>query len=473
MKWKITTEKTTEMRESLRNVIAKLLPLKIGGLSHVNQRVATGLAVSLRGGGVRTAIALAGVMCIFGCNHSRAEDRTVASIARTEPKLVVPVTSGKLALTTCLPGELRAFRDVAIHAKVEGFISWIGVDRGSFVKSGQPMIKVSCPELDEKLREAEARKAVAESTLKEGEARYQSELERKSEAQCRYDSDQLTASRLAEANKTPGAVAQNDVDQAQKKAEGDASVIHAIEANVKATAALVASQRENINATEKVLKSVQNMQAYLTIRAPFVGVITERNVHEGSIVAVESSKSDRPLVRIQDRQRLRLVVAVPESAVSGIVIGKVLTFSVPAFLGRKFTGVLRRPGYALNDETRTMPVELDVDNSKGELQPGMYARVEWKESRAAESLFVPVSSVGTDLKGSFVIVVRNNKTSRITVTTGSPMGNQIEINGNVRAGDVILLRADDRVEAELTEGTRVATSQEISAANKRSAGSGE
>ena len=398
---------------------------------------------------------------------------TFVQEANAQAKLAVPVTKKALDVSTELPGELLAFRDVGIHAKVQGYVSWIGVDRGSHVKMGQDMIKISCPELDEKLREAEAKLAVAQSTWRESQSRYQAELERQCEARAQLDADQLTANRLTEASKTPGAIAQNDVDVAQKKVEGDLSRINGIGANIKAMEALVISQKENISANQKLVKSIQAMRSYLTIKAPFDGVITERNVHEGSIVAVENSRNSESLVRVQDRKRLRLVVAVPEAAVSGITQGRLLTFSVPAYLGRKFEGRIARPGYALDHTTRTMPVELDFDNTKSELEPGMYARVDWKQSRSADSLFVPSSSVGTDLKGSFVIVVRNNTTKRVAVSTGVPMGNQMEICGDIKEGDTVLLRADDRAEKELKGGIKLASAEEIRAANKKSSAAGE
>jgi multidrug efflux pump subunit AcrA (membrane-fusion protein) len=421
------------------------------------------------------ALAFSTCFCLWGCGSMNAEKKIASAPvpATAEPVLVVPVKKENLNIVNELPGELLAFRDVAIHAKVEGYISWIGVDRGSSVKVGQEMIKISCPELDEKLREAEAKLAIAESTWRESQSRYQAELEHQSEAKAQYEADELTASRLFETNKTPGAVAQNDVDQAQKKAEADKSRIQAVAANVKAMDSLVLSQKNNIQASRNLLQSIRSMQSYLTIRAPFDGTITERNVHEGSIVAVESSKTAEPLVRIQQRNRLRLVVAVPEADVSGITKGRELTFSVPAFPGRKFKGAIARPGYALDHSTRTMPVELEVDNLKGELEPGMYTKVDWKQSRSKESLFVPVSSVGTDLKGSYVIRVRNNATKRIVVNTGFPMGNLIEIDGTVAAGDTVMLRADDRADSELKEGVRLANTPEIIAANKRSAVAGE
>lgn len=426
------------------------------------------------------AVLFVSTFLCLACNDANAQDKSHEHAASSshssvhaEPKLVVPVKKEKLDVKLELPGELLAFRDVPIHAKVEGYISWIGVDRGSQVKKGEPMIKISCPELGEKLSESDAKKSSAESTLRETQSRYQSELERLVEAKTQLDADQLTASRLLEASKTVGAVAQNDVDQAQKKAEASASRVHAIEANVKAVAAVVEAQKNNLQATVKVKQSIIAMQDYLTIRAPFNGTITERNVHEGSIVAVESSKAGLPLVRIQDRKHLRLVVAVPEAAVSGIAKGKVLTFTVPAFLGKVFHGSISRPGYALDRNTRTMPVELDVDNSSAELEPGMYAKVAWQQTRSGDSLFVPGSCVGTDLKGTFVILVQNNNSKRVVVRSGVPMGNLIEIDGPLKEGDTVLLRADDRSEAVLKSGVRLATNAEIKSANRRSAASGE
>ncbi|MGQ7355381.1 efflux RND transporter periplasmic adaptor subunit, partial [Streptococcus suis] len=93
------------------------------------------------------------------------------------------------------------------------------------------------------------------------------------------------------------------------------------------------------------------------MRAPFDGVITERNVHQGSIVAVDANRHDEPLVRIQEKDILRLVVAVPEDCVAGLKDGQVLNFTVPAFLGKQFHGTVARLGYALDIKTRTMPVE--------------------------------------------------------------------------------------------------------------------
>jgi membrane fusion protein, multidrug efflux system len=427
--------------------------------------------------------AIVACLLICGCDSSRATDKpdpvtdpgkqTAEETGNATSLLVVPVSKRHLKSMKQLPGQLLAFRDVAIQAKVEGYISWIGVDRGSAVKAGQQLIRISCPELDEKLREAEAKVAVAESTWRESQSRYQAELEHQSESRAQLEADELTASRLREASKTIGAVAQNDVDQALKRAEADRARIQAIAENVKAMADLVLSHKNHLRASENVLKSVQAMREYLTIRAPFDGVITERNVHEGSIVAAESGKADGPLLRIQQRDRLRLVVAVPETDVSGITEGQTLSFSVPAYLGRKFKGTIARPGFALDHNTRTMPVELDVNNSSKELSPGMYTIVNWNLSRSGESLFVPVSSVGTDLKGSYVITVRSNLTRRVPVTTGFPMDNLIEIEGALSGGENVLLDADDRVDAKLKGGVRLSTAQEIGKANKRIVATGE
>ncbi|MBX9720816.1 MAG: efflux RND transporter periplasmic adaptor subunit, partial [Candidatus Obscuribacterales bacterium] len=218
-----------------------------------------------------TALLVSAFFCL-ACDDSKAQEKsheaaesTKHSSALAEPKLVVPIKREKLDVKLELPGELLAFRDVPIHAKVEGYISWIGVDRGSQVKKGDPMIKISCPELGEKLSESDAKKSSAESTLRETQSRYQSELERLVEAKTQLDADKLTASRLTEASKTEGAVAQNDVDQAQKKAEASASRVHAIESNVKAVAAVVEAQKNNLQATIKVKQSILAMQDYLTI----------------------------------------------------------------------------------------------------------------------------------------------------------------------------------------------------------------
>jgi len=368
-----------------------------------------------------------------------------------EAVLVVPAQLRQLRNQIDVPGELLAYQDVPIHAKVEGFISWIGVDRGSWVKTGQKMIIISCPELLEKIDEANAKVSAAEAVVTRAVSTLQNEKAKLLEEQAKLDSDQLTYTRLVEAAKTPGAIAQNDVDTAEKTVEGDRGRVQAGNAAISAAGAVVVAEQRNVVAAQRVLNSLRAMRSYLTIEAPFDGVISARNVHEGSIVAVDAARSATPLVRVQQISLLRLVAAIPEDAVGNLHEGDKIAFTVPAFPGKKFEGTVARPAFALDPSTRTMPVELNVPNVPRVLDPGMFCNVEWTVSRPYKTIFLPGSAVGTDLVGSFVIRIVDGVVQRVPVKKGDSMGDSIEVIGDLKAGDEVAVKATN----ELKDGSRV------------------
>jgi membrane fusion protein (multidrug efflux system) len=385
----------------------------------------------------------------------------------------IAIKKEKLEKELRLPGELVAYQNVPIHAKVEGFVKWIGVDRGSIVKKGQKMITVFCPELDEKEKEGAAKLAAAESSFRRAQAGEDSVKSMLVEAKARLDADQLTYQRLQAAAQTPGAVAQNEVDIQAKSVESDKARVDSIVQEVSGAHNLVVSEGHNVRASQQVLASLKDMTNYLTLTAPFDGVITERNVHEGSIVAVDSGRTAEPMVRIQQKDVLRLVVAVPEDSVSGTKLGEKIAFTVPAFVGKTFYGVVARPAYALDNATRTMPVELSVNNSSGDLEPGMFATVSWQVTRPYETLFVPSTAVESDLKGTFVIRVKDNTSERVEIQRGLSMGDQVEVNGTLQAGDMVALKATDELKTGTHLIAKVASGEDIRNSKKHGSSGGE
>jgi len=161
------------------------------------------------------------------------------------------------------------------------------------------------------------------------------------------------------------------------------------------------------------------------------------------------------MVRLQQVARLRLTIHVPESDVSGIQAGTELRFTVQAYPGEHFRGTVQRVARALTVNTRTMPVELDVENGDGRLAPGMYAEVVWVVRRPEPSLFVPPSAVATTTERTFVVRVRNNETEWIDVKRGFMMGDLVEVFGALSAGDAVAVRGTD----ELRAATRVQPSK--------------
>jgi membrane fusion protein, multidrug efflux system len=340
---------------------------------------------------------------------------------------VAKVASKKLSITTRLPGELQAYEVVAVFPKVTAYLDSISVDRGSRVKAGQLMARLVAPEVA-------AQRAEAQSKLQAAEAQ-------RAEAEAKLASDQSTYERLKNASATPGVVAGNDLEIAQKSAEGDRARLQAL--------------RESAEAAKSALKSITEIEGYLQVRAPFDGIVTERNVHPGSLVGPPTSGSGAamPMLRVEKTARLRLVVPVPEKYATGINVGSKVEFSVPAFPSQTFAGTIARVAHSVDVKTRTMPVELDVNNSDGRLSSGMFPEVLWPVRRSEPTLFVPASAVARTTEATFVIRIREGNTEWVNVQTGELDGKSIEVFGGLHEGDEVALRGTD----ELRPGTRVTT----------------
>jgi RND family efflux transporter MFP subunit len=372
------------------------------------------------------AASLIAVLCAScGSGPTANPPNANAQPAPTPTVDVVKVASRKLAIAVRLPGELQAYEAVAVYPKVPAFVDSISVDRGSRVRSGQLMARLVAPELA-------AQRAEAQSKLQGTEAQ-------RVEAEAKLASDDGTYQRLKAASTTPGVVAGNDLEIAQKGVEGDRARLEAV--------------RKSAQAAEASLKSITEIESYLQIRAPFDGVVTERNVHPGALVGPSGGAGGQmPLVRVEQTGRLRLVVPVPEKYAADIVNGANVKFTVPAFPNQTFSGTVARIARSVDVKTRTMPVELDVRNADGRLASGMFPEVLWPLRRPAPTLFVPTSAVARTTEATFVVRIRDGNPEWVNVRTGEVDGKLIEIFGDVHEGDEVALRGTD----ELRPGTHVA-----------------
>jgi RND family efflux transporter MFP subunit len=336
------------------------------------------------------------------------------SLAFAQAPELVPVISKPLSRNADLPGEFQPFQVTTIHARVAGFVEKVLVDRGSNVKQGQLLAELSAPEMAAKIAEAASRVPAAESDRMQAEAQ--------------LAAVQSTLDHLKKAAETPGAIAGNEVTLAEKQ--------------VDAARALLASRRQAVSVAQAAVKALETLQEYLKITAPFDGVVTDRLVHPGALVG---PGADAALLVIQQVARLRLTVAVPETDIGGIVAGAKVDFTVPAFPGRTYSGTVARVAHALDPGTRTMPVELDVQNRDGSLAPGMYPNVKWPVRRGRPSLLVPKTSVVTTAERTFVIRARDGKAEWVDVRKGAAEGENIEVMGNLQAGDKVVKRANDEL----------------------------
>jgi membrane fusion protein (multidrug efflux system) len=393
--------------------------------------------------------------CKSSAQNQFANNTASPAPAQTPTVNVTEVVSMEVNRQFRLPGELQPFEDVAIYAKVPGFVEAINVDRGSLVKKGQVLARLRAPELDAQRGEAEARSRAAQSQCVEAAARVNSARAQRLEAEAKLAAEEATYQRLKAASATPGVVAGNDVEVALRSVEASRARVQLWGENEKAAQAQLKALEENERALGEAARSSQNIEAYLRVTAPFDGVITERNAHSGSLAGT-GGQAMPPMLRLQQVSRLRLVVAVPEIEVAGVAPGTMVNVTVPALPGEQFTGVVQRISHSLDAKTRTMPVELDINNTSGKLAPGMFPEVSWPSRRLRPSLFVPPTAIATTTERTFVIRVRDGQAEWVDVKRGVAMSRSgadlIEVFGDLAPGDQIATRGTD----ELRQGTRVA-----------------
>jgi membrane fusion protein (multidrug efflux system) len=343
--------------------------------------------------------------------------------AATAQSALVAVISKPVSRTVELPGEIHPFLEVALHAKVPGFVERVTVDRGSFVRTGDLLVELSAPEMTSRIQEEESKQQAAEADRLQAEAAL-------SAAQANYD-------HLKKASETPGAIAGLELVQAEKQ--------------VEAARASLRSREEAAHVAQAVVQSQKDLLQYLKVSAPFDGIVTDRLVHPGALVG---TGPEALLLVVQQVARLRLVVPVPEEDVGAMTPGASVPFHVPAFPERIYTGVIARSAHSLDPKTRTMPVELDVMNRDGSLAPGMYPSVKWPVHTSRPALWVPRTSVVSTTERTFVIRARDGKAEWVDVKKGAADGDLVEVMGDLRAGDLVVRRGTDEIRpgAAVTNG---------------------
>jgi len=363
-----------------------------------------------------------GAACVLGasCGQNATQTSQSATAAAAPPAANVDVVEVKLQpldTVVTLPGELTAYEVASIAAKVNGFVKSVDVDRGSIVRRGEVLMLLDAPELA-------AAKAEAQAKLEQARAQMLA-------AQSKLAADDSTFSHLRAASQTAGVVAGNDLVIAENA--------------VAASRAAVTGATENAAAAEEVLKAVTEQEAYLTIQAPFDGVVTERQVHPGDLVGPASGRGNAGLLKIEILTRLRLVVAVPQSDISVVSPGTVVKFKVAEAPGETFSSPIARVAHEVDPKTRTMPVELDVQNAAGRLTPGSFVQVDWPVRRPQPTLFVPATAIASNLERTFVIRIQDGQTEWVDVKLGVTVGALTEVFGPLHERDDVIVRATDAI----------------------------
>lgn len=343
----------------------------------------------------------------YGCSDDKAAEKKTATPAAEPHYTLATAQQQAVQQVYKLPAQLAAYQEVSIFPKVNGYVKTVQVDIGSHVSTGQLLMVLEDPELEQAAAQAREKYFQTISSYTISRENYE---------------------RLKQAAKTPGAISPMDLATAKSKTEADSALS---------------------NAEKAAWQQQQVMLGYLRVTAPFKGVITQRNVHPGALVSAES-KDSKPMLELKEVDHLRLQVSIPESMAGTLRGNDTISFYLSSFPGKRFTGHIARKAMNINQQFRSEPVELDVYNPDEKLTPGMYADVLFDSKGNPNALAVPKTAVITSTERKYVIVVRDGKTVKVDVSTGNEGGSKVEVLGDLKAGEQVIANANDEIKDGIT-----------------------
>ena len=353
-------------------------------------------------------IALAVTTALMGSGiWSRVRARATLSaetsqMATTAVSVVSPKQSTP-AQEIILPGNVQPFITSPIYSRTNGYLGKWYVDIGARVKQGQLLAVIDTPEVDQQVEQSLSNLNTSKANLALAEI-----------TKNRYEG-------LLKSN----AVSQQDVDNAVGTYNANKAIVEASQANVK---------------------QLQALQSFEKIYAPFDGVVTARNTDIGDLINSGSSSGVKTdLFHIAQPGQLRVYVNVPEEYSQGVKIGMTADIALAELPGRKFQGKLVRTADAINVTTRTLLIEVDVQNPTGELLTGSYAEVHLKVPTQASTFLLPVNTLIFRSEGLQVGLVKDGQVLLASVTPGHDFGNQIEIVSGLKATDQVIINPPDSV----------------------------
>lgn len=375
---------------------------------------------ALLGGGV--LLLLAGGLGIGGWRHHEAarDVAAVAEQARTnipEVRVATVRPSGDLMKVT-LPATTTAFEAANIFARTSGYIEKRYVDIGDRVKKGDLLAEITAPELDQQIAQAQATLAQSRAALQQ--------------AQASRELADVTNSRDSNLVKQGWLTAQ----------QGDNDRL-----TLRAQQGAVGVAQSNITAQEAQIRVLEQEKAYQRVVAPFDGVVTQRNVDNGSLVSAGSTF----MFTMMHSNVIRTQVFVPQDEAFGVAPGVDADIRVPEIPGRTFAGKVTRTATALQPGSRTLLTEIDVPNPDGLLSPGIYCTVELSVPRRTPSMMIPSDALVFDQNGLHVVVVRSGTVHFQPVSISRDFGTTVEVRDGVQPGDQVVLNPA----VNLAEGSKV------------------
>ncbi len=392
-------------------------------------------------------------VCVFittSCGRQSESSAATPAASRDANIAIVPVVSvsrSNLASNLVLTGEFVPYQEIDVMAKEAGYIKSIRVDIGDRVRTGQLIAELEIPEMQNDMERAAASSEAAEGDIATARGNV-------TRAQSAHDIAELSYKRILDVSKKePGLIPQQEVDVAHSRELETGAQVVAAEANLQT------SQRKLAMAKADQSRWA-TLQKYTVITAPFTGVITKRYANTGAMIqqGTASDTQAMPVVRLSQNDLLRLIVPIPESAVSSVRVGETVEVTVDT-LARTFPGRVTRSEEKLALNTRTMNTEIDVPNRDYTLVPGMYAQVNLHLKQSRQVLAVPLEAV-EDVNGvPHVYAVRNSTIQIVPVTTGIKTAEQQEIRSGLEENDLVIvgrhagLQNGQAVKTKLTPAT--------------------
>ncbi len=372
-----------------------------------SHRAGLGLATSVMLAAV--AVIFVMVMAVGFLSRTKAADlqQATAATAIATVNVVYP-TTGAPTDDIVLPGNTQAFTDAPIFARTNGYVKSWHADIGTRVKKGQLLAEIETPEVDQQLHQARADLHTAQANLRQAA---------------------ITADRWQALVKT-NAVSKQETDQA-------VNTLHAMQATVDSHASNV--------------RRLEELQGFQKMYAPFDGVITARNTDIGALINAGASTPGQALFHLAAIHILRVFVAVPQRYAHAVRPGATASLTLDEFPGQTFSGMIARNSNSIDPASRTLLVEVDVDNRNGPLLPGAYVRVHLTLSQAVNAVTVPANTLLFRSEGLRVGVVRNGRAELVPVTIGRDYGSSVEVMSGLQPTDPVIVNPSD----SLISGTNV------------------
>lgn len=372
--------------------------------------------------GLALVLAVWGIITRLGDRNAlerQAATAAMATVSTTHPR------SGPAASNLVLPGTVQALYEAPIYARTNGYVKAWYTDIGAPVKRGQLLAAIETPEVDQELRQAQADLATA---------------------QANYELARTTNERWKGLLATQS-VSQQDADQRAGDAAAKAAARQSAAANVA---------------------RLQELESFKRVLAPFDGVVTQRNTDIGALINAGAGQSPgSALFRVADLHRLRIYVSVPQPYSGGVRAGDSAQLEFADHPGKRYTATVANTSRALDASSRTLLVELQIDNARGELLPGSYAQVYFNLARDFDALRIPVNTVLFRTEGLQVATLDAQQRVHLqTIRQGRDFGTEIEVLSGITAADTLVVNPPD----SLSDGAQVRIAQPAAAGRGAPAG---